>query len=139
MNTTVVSFAERVADATPTKVFLGHTDDSSESAPHEVRSVSGKTVSLAEHFTVLARWWHQDTDELSSPSAKAEHPAYGLIVQMGREAIPLILADLREHGGDWYRALRALGAEVGDLPQPGPTTAATKAAWFQWGAAHGFV
>ena len=41
------------------------------------------TIPARDHFKVLAEWWHESTDYLSSPREKAAHPAYRLIVQMG--------------------------------------------------------
>lgn len=54
-----------------------------------------------ERFQVLAEEWHEATDFLSSRSKRINHPAYLQIIRMGEAAVPYILRDLRDRGGDW--------------------------------------
>jgi hypothetical protein len=54
---------------------------------------------LAERFHTLTDRWRAQTTHLSDTVAKAMHPAYQDIIGMGRQALPLILEDLKQNGG----------------------------------------
>lgn len=87
-------------------------------------------------FLALASEWHAATDSLSSSSEIALHPAYQRIIGMGMVAVPFILEDLRQHGGQWFWALRAI---IGNAPygrESAGTVPAMKEAWLKWGRAH---
>ena len=94
---------------------------------------------LVTSFAELANRWHDETDHLSSPSSITESDTYLKIISMGEVVIPLILQDLQERGGNWYRALRILSdadpvpAEVrGEVPK-------MKEAWLSWGLDKGYI
>ena len=94
---------------------------------------------LYDEFTRLAEEWRTDTGHLSSPRQIAMHPAYQRIIGLGEPAIPLILNALREHGGQWYWALRAI---TNDSPVSGDAAGnirRMKEAWLRWGDAHGYI
>ena len=103
----------------------------------EVQGATPTTVSQRDFFVVLSAWWHEATDHISSPSEKAAHPAYRAIVDMGEAAVPFILEELDEHGGEWYIALRRI---LGDrsLPTPKGTTRQINTEWVQWGRENRF-
>jgi len=88
---------------------------------------------------VLANRWHDETDFLSSPSRITGNDTYLQIISMGKRVIPLILEDLKERGGHWYRALRILSGEDpvpiearGDVEQ-------MKRTWLKWGRERGYI
>lgn len=93
---------------------------------------------LYDEFTQLAEEWLAETGHLSSPRQVAMHPAYQRIIGLGEPAIPLILSALKERGGQWYWALRAI-----TNASPVPDDAAgnigvMKEAWLRWGDARGY-
>ncbi len=94
---------------------------------------------FAKRFAELANRWHDETDHLSSPLSITNNDTYLKIISMGEPVIPLILQDLQERGGDWYRALRILsGADPvstevrGEVPR-------MKEAWLRWGRDKGYI
>lgn len=102
-------------------------------------SIDPYAASIEEKFAVLANRWHDETDLLSSPSRITGNDTYLEIISMGKRVIPLILEDLKERGGHWYRALRILSGEDpvpvearGDVEQ-------MKQTWLQWGGERGYI
>lgn len=114
-------------------------------ASHAVESIPGETrerasvhllpETVAMRFRDLADWWHADTDASSLDRDSFEHPAYRRIVEeLGKDAIPYILADLRDHDGHWFEALRQLtGNHSVDAGCKGNMRQA-RARWLRWGA-----
>jgi hypothetical protein len=98
---------------------------------------SRNVVDEAE-FDDLVERWHSETDDLSSPVRKTSHDAYLRIVSLGHAAIPLVLTELRDHGGYWYPALRALVGVSPVAPQSVGKPAEMTAAWLNWGRANGY-
>lgn len=102
-------------------------------------SIDPDVASIEEKFAVLANRWHDETDFLSSPSRITGNDTYLQIISMGKRVIPLILEDLKERGGHWYRALRILSGEDpvpiearGDVEQ-------MKRTWLKWGRERGYI
>jgi hypothetical protein len=102
-------------------------------------SIDSDIASTEERFAVLANRWHDETDFVSSPSRVTGNDTYLQIISMGKQVIPLILEDLKERGGYWYRALRILSGEdpvpieaKGDVEQ-------MKRAWLEWGRERGYI
>lgn len=92
---------------------------------------------LHDRFTQLAEEWHGETGHLSSPQQIALHHAYQSIIGLGEPAIPLILADLKERGGQWYWALHAI-TNASPVPvDDAGNIAKMKEAWLRWGDARG--
>jgi len=94
---------------------------------------------LEREFARLAQAWKQDTRYLSSNTEIATHPAYQRIIGLGRDVVPLILADLRQEPYPWFWALRAITGED-------PVAAANQGkvrqmaeAWIQWGKQKGLL
>lgn len=94
---------------------------------------------IAREFQQLADQWHTDTDDLSASSQIISHPAYLQIIGMGESAIPFILNDLRQRGGQWYAALRAITRESPVPPEMQGNVPWMKGAWLRWGHEHGYV
>lgn len=107
-------------------------------------SFSGMTIAqvtkespIEQRFRKLADQWRRETRHQSSASKMAMHPAYQQIIGMGREAIPLILRELKRAGGHWLWALFAI---TGEDPAPeGSTFAEAVDAWLSWGMQHGYA
>jgi len=94
---------------------------------------------LQDEFAELANQWRQETGHMSSPEEIAMNDAYQRIIGFGEPAIPLILKDLKRHGGHWYWALRAL---TGQWPVPDDAAGnmpRMKQAWLDWGVHHGHI
>ena len=84
-------------------------------------------------FERLAAEWKHDTAHQSSPSVIAEHRAYQEIIDMGKDAIPLILRDLEDSHAQWFRALRSIARESPVRPEDRGDIHAMTAAWLDWG------
>ena len=94
---------------------------------------------MQDQFVELVEEWQKGTGGLSSPRAIAGHPAYQQIIDMGAPAIPMILRELKEHGGWWYPALRTL---TGENPVPEEAKGQpplNKEAWLKWGRRNGYL
>ena len=94
---------------------------------------------MQERFLKLAAQWHNETGMLSSPTKKFAHPAYQRIVDMGEVAVPLILRDLRDHSGYWFRALRALTKQNPVTEADKASFERTRQAWLNWGKERGIL
>jgi hypothetical protein len=90
-------------------------------------------------FKALANWWHESTDPLSSPTEKAEHPAYVQIIAAGKPMIPFLVEDLRDRGGDWYLALRRISGEDPVPPEHAGRTDLMDADWITWAAENRYI
>ena len=89
--------------------------------------------SLVEKFGRLTQQWREETAGFSSPTRMTSNQAYLSIIALGQSVVPLILEELRDHGGFWYPALKAITGE-----NPVPTSAIgnprlMKDAWLKWG------
>jgi len=93
---------------------------------------------LAQRFRELVQQWKQDTRFCSSLTDMTEHPGYQQIIGLGKEAIPLILDELRREPDYWFSALKALtGEDQVPLSDRGKVRLMTHA-WLDWGKQHGF-
>ena len=92
-----------------------------------------------QEFDTLTLEWKQETAHLSSPSMIAGHPAYQKIIEMGQEAIPLILQDLKESKAHWFWALRAIARESPIQPEDRGDVDAMRDAWLDWGRRHRYI
>jgi len=66
-------------------------------------------------FQRLAAEWREQAGPLSSSTDRAMLPAYQAIIGMGETALPFILDEMRQRGGLWFWALRAI---TGENPVP---------------------
>jgi hypothetical protein len=88
---------------------------------------------LRQRFAALALNWKSETGHLSNITKKCTHPSYQQIIGMGREAVPLILQDLKDSKADWFWALTAI---TGANPIPEESAGNIKQmteAWLKWG------
>ena len=94
---------------------------------------------IEHRFAELLAEWRKGIGGLSSPRAISSHPAYQQIIQMGEAILPMIFQELRDNGGWWYPALRALTAEN---PVPGEAKGRpplNREAWLEWGRRNGYL
>ncbi len=93
--------------------------------------------SLRSEFVRLAGQWRAETRFSSSATEKVLHPAYQSIIAMGRQAVPLLLEELRSKRGHWSWALHFM---TGANPVPsGANIDEARAAWLEWGKSEGFL
>ena len=98
-----------------------------------------KTAELKAEFDRLAALWKRETRYQSSSDIIEEHPAYQAIIAMGEDAIPLILADLRESMAHWFMALgKITGASPVRYEDRGKVEVMT-AVWLDWGKQHCYI
>ena len=94
---------------------------------------------LGHCFAHLAKKWKRETWFHSSVTDKCMHPAYLQIIGMGKDAVPLILSELKQHGGHWFWALRAItGANPVADEYRGQMDKMTEA-WLKWGRGNGYA
>ena len=94
---------------------------------------------LEQKFRALADVWRREVGGYSLLNRIVAHPAYREIVEMGEAVLPLILEDLRDGGGHWYRALREI---TGENPVPEEDRGWSKKmrrAWVEWGEERGWI
>ena len=100
---------------------------------HWNETISSERAGPARMFRYLAEWWKRDTEYQSSPSRIAMHPAYQRIIGMGREALPLMLADLEATHAPWFWALTAItGEDAVPVEDRGYIDRMVRA-WVRWG------
>ncbi len=95
--------------------------------------------SPSDSFRKHALRWRQDTEFLSSTTAIAIHPDYQAIIGMGPLAVPFILEELRDHGGYWYWALKAITDVDPVPPAHRGVISRMRQAWLDWGRAKGHL
>ena len=105
-----------------------------------------KPEELEATFTELADRLEMQAEYFSFISQQADHLAHQQIVEMGEEAVPLILRRIEKQGSLWYRALETITG----LPSPSGITMLeaeggytvdvkeVNAAWLQWGREQGY-
>ncbi len=94
---------------------------------------------LERKFRALADVWRDETAGYALANRILVHPAYREIIEMGEAVLPLILEDLRDGGGHWYRALREI---TGENPVPEEDRGWSKKmrrAWVEWGEERGWI
>lgn len=97
------------------------------------------TIDFDLYFKELVSEWKRDTGHLSLISQRINHPAYKRIITMGRAALPLILAELRDNPDHWFHALYLL-ADENPIPQSfhGSVTEAIEL-WVDWGCSRNLL
>ena len=122
---------------------LGYNQYADEVDDYEVLSSVEETnpvlASLHQEFAELLATWRGETAGLSSPRAIAGHPAYQQIITLGEPVIPLILQDMKDNGGWWYPALRALTRQ-NPIPESAKgSPPLNDEAWLHWGTENGYI
>jgi len=92
---------------------------------------------LVEEFYRLAQQWENETSFHSSLGEIFTHEAYQRIMAMGRDALPLILSELRRRPGHWFYALEKIVGQ--DMAVGSRTFAAARGAWLEWGYKNNYI
>lgn len=99
---------------------------------------SSQHEALPRRFRRLAAIWKDETAMLSSARDMALHPAYQSIIGLGKDAVPLLLAQLAREPDHWFWALKAItgvdpipAGDRGNIPRMAK-------AWVQWGRDEGY-
>jgi len=91
------------------------------------------------HFQRLVGAWKAERGHSSKVTELAMHPAYQQIIGMGKDAIPLLLEEMKERPDHWDWALRAI---TGIDPVPREAwgkLGEIAAAWIHWGRVQGYI
>lgn len=85
---------------------------------------------LEERFRALRDAWKQSIAPMCDECAAVQHPAYREIISLGEDAVPLIIAELRNAPDPWFEAL----AEITDVDpaQCADTVEDAAAYWISW-------
>ena len=102
--------------------------------------IKSSDKNIEEEFQELSRKWKREVGHLSVSSQIAAHPAYQNIIDMGEQALPLILKDLETEPDHWFEALVAISDETPHIPESdkGNLIAVSKA-WVEWGKAKRYI
>jgi hypothetical protein len=92
---------------------------------------------LASRFREYTETWRRQTQHLSSVAKMVSHHAYLAIIDMGHDAIPLLLIELRDRPDHWFVALNRITNE--DPVPPGSTFGEAVEAWLAWGRKKGYL
>jgi len=92
---------------------------------------------LDGRFRHLASEWRRDTKHLSTIDEMVLHPNYLKIISMGKQAVPLLLEELRLRPDHWLLALNIITDE--DPAQPDDSFLEAVHAWIQWGRERGYL
>ena len=94
---------------------------------------------LEQEFLRLAEQWRAETMFTSSSTEKVMHSVYQRIIGMGPAVLPLILRELRQKGGHWFWALRAITGENPVKPEDIGRVKKMAEAWLKWGQEHALI
>jgi hypothetical protein len=132
MTTITVSLDERIVQQAEQAA-----SECSTTLDNVIRSFVDQFAASKARFERLAAQWREQAAPLSSSTDRAMLPSYQTIIGMGETALPFILEEMRNRGGHWFWALRAI---TGENPVPsehrGNVEAMTQD-WLQWGGERG--
>jgi len=69
----------------------------------------------------------------SSLNKKVMHPSYQRIIGMGRDALPLILKEMKVNPGHWFWALDAITQGEENPAKDCESITEAACAWIKWG------
>jgi type I restriction enzyme M protein len=95
------------------------------------------STGLELEFKAHVEKWHKDTRHTSSLTKMISHPSYRRIMGMGRDALPLVLRELKERPDHWLVALNAITGED-PVPADSKFNEAVEA-WLAWGKGKGYL
>ena len=99
----------------------------------------GADPELVRRFRDLVRVWKEAKVFTSSGTDIALQPAYQQIIGMGKDAIPLILDELRREEDHWFWALKAITGEDPVAPGDRGNLPKMTEAWLRWAEAHSYL
>lgn len=89
-----------------------------------------RSIAIAHEFEELARQWENETALAAFASQKADHWAYQRIIELGEDALPLVIDRLEREPNHWFWALRAI---VGtDVAVGERTVEGARVKWLKW-------
>lgn len=91
---------------------------------------------IEQRFRELVGQWKEKTRFLSSIHDMVSHPAYLQIIGMGKEALPLLLEELRREPDHWFVALQAITGKNPIPPTVRGDVEKMTQAWLSWGEIH---
>ncbi len=95
---------------------------------------------LVEKFQRLSNEWKHDTGHMSILSRIVTHSSYQGIIDMGEQAIPLILKDLEIEPNHWFSALSAIAGDGPEIPaEDKGDMRAISQAWLEWGKSKNYI
>ena len=98
-----------------------------------------RTIDRFREFNDLAEKWRRETGMMSSLEDKFLHPAYLRIIGMGKDAIPLILEEMKQRPGHWFCALKAITGENPMRPDHAGNLNQMTEDWLAWGERNGHI
>jgi hypothetical protein len=97
------------------------------------------TEALRAQFRTLAEQWKRDRQGGSTVAKMMKNPAYIAIVEMGKNAIPLILEELDRDVDFWFGALQQLAGGVNPVSDHSMgNLIEMRDAWIWWGNTLGY-
>jgi hypothetical protein len=127
----------------PSEIASGCENDSN-NHPVTLTSVNAqwKAGELQHKFDELALQWRNERGARASVADMAMLPAYQKIIGMGKDAIPMILTELKAEGhapDHWFWALAAITQENPVPPKSRGKMVEMANAWLEWGQKEGHV
>lgn len=100
---------------------------------------SRRLENIPLNFNALVKEWTEDVELVSSYEEMITHPAYQGIIALGKEAVPLLLRELKYRPHYWFSALRAITDENPVPEEKRGDLDAMASAWLEWGHKNGFL
>lgn len=97
-----------------------------------------RSVMLREYFGAALAKWHSETEFSSLLAEKRAHPAYRQIVDLGEEAIPLILKEIESSPSFVFMALHDITGDDPIAVEHRGRVPLMIEDWLRWGSEHGF-
>ena len=104
-----------------------------------IDSNNRRTIDRFREFNDLVEVWRRETGMMSSLEEKFLHPAYLRIIGMGKDAIPLILEEMKQRPGHWFCALKAITGENPMRPEHAGNIKRMTEDWLFWGERNGHI
>jgi hypothetical protein len=84
-------------------------------------------------FQLLAEKWKEESKYLAFAKDSLQLPNYQAIINMGKMALPHILADMQQQPNHWFSALKAITGENPVLPEHKGNIQSMTNDWLLWG------
>ena len=96
-----------------------------------------RNLEMDAEFRRLVAQWLADTSTSSALDQRLLHPAYLRVIGLGRDVVPLVLAEVAAGNGLWMWALEALTGE--DPTDADDSMVQARRKWVAWGTARGLL
>jgi hypothetical protein len=106
-----------------------------EGAQVEIHSL--EEPGITQRFSQLAAVWKEETRFLSSVHEMVTHPAYLQIIGLGKDALPLLVNELRRDPDHWFVALQAIAGTNPIPPSARGDLDKMTQAWLTWAEQQG--